>query len=129
MEREQFEKLLSEFYTAAHLHAAHMGFSEVTRKKDEQRLEAARAAVLAYVEGMRPRWISVRERLPDVEDYNDYSIEVTAFSNGVAYSPSIVYRASEDFNQFRTWYHNGNPLRGVTHWMPLPETPQDGETG
>ena len=57
-----------------------------------------------------PKWIPVKERLPErcnfclVADFGDVC-EAYYNSDGV-------------------WFSQGNQLKGVSHWMPLPQPPE-----
>ena len=73
----------------------------------------------------RPRWISVKERLPD--ESGNY---LTAFGDGTA-------MAVNEFMHPRGWLteegRKANPngkwyWGGVTHWMPLPAPPEEKRT-
>lgn len=76
--------------------------------------------VLAYIQQLEqrvPRWISVEERLP--EDDSHYL--VWAHDNG-AEEVALYYGDGE-------WLTDDleNITRVVTHWMPLPEPPEEGD--
>lgn len=67
-------------------------------------------------EAAQPKWISVKERLPDqLEDVLAFNrnVNITWFS--VAY----VDR--------KQWWSAGRMVHHVTHWMPLPEPPKEAE--
>ena len=67
------------------------------------------------------RWIPVSERLPEVEEYA-CSVSVLVFRNGYT-----VAEAWYDFEE-ENWHKSnaiGMLIDGVTHWMPLPEPPDD----
>ena len=61
-----------------------------------------------------PRWIPVSERLPEA---NVYALVCT---------PSGVYKSRHCGNG--AWQSAGGRWRSVTHWMPLPDAPKDGDT-
>lgn len=67
------------------------------------------------------KWISVTERLPDFEG-SLLCMRKTAF--GLS-GQEVLYYEDGEFS-----YDGIEPLAGgtVTHWMPLPEPPKDGET-
>lgn len=58
------------------------------------------------------RWIPVTERLPEKHD------RVLVYSNATRMGRSIDF-----INSNGNWYTTPK----VTHWMPLPEPPKDGE--
>jgi hypothetical protein len=72
--------------------------------------EGARAAV--------PRWISVKERKPDTD--GRYLCNVASFAfKGCYYRDILKFEHGE--------FLNGNVYEdGVTHWMELPECPEEG---
>lgn len=82
-----------------------------------ERLEAERDAALAKV----PRWISVKERLPDTTDV--YLIHmVHRYNKNDGYRRMDVRLFFED--EFKLW--QGLPdIYEVTHWMPLPQPPKE----
>lgn len=62
-----------------------------------------------------PQWISVKDRLPDDNDrviaFRPYEAEVSAYRYCVKWGWSL--KTSMSYN-------------GITHWMPLPEPPEEG---
>lgn len=71
-------------------------------------------------------WISMRERLPELYDWvlvsaKDYP-EVPAFI-------ATAYRnkTTKDENWYWWWFGYPSEIGKVTHWMPLPKPPEDGE--
>ena len=64
-----------------------------------------------------PRWISVKERLP--EDYEDV---VIIMRNGASSWYRVAYR------EYGGWSFGGGRRvpDEVTHWMPLPEMQKEG---
>lgn len=78
------------------------------------------------------QWISVNDRLPEAveEDVNGK----IAFSKSVlvylVYDNGFTYITNDRFRvDSKSWLHE-IPGEGckVTHWMPLPEPPKDGDT-
>lgn len=76
-----------------------------------------------------PQWISVEERLPDVDKTQsgyEKQYVIAATKNGVR--PLIFERACIGNKVARRWkwawdrIYDGSP---VTHWMPLPEPPEE----
>jgi len=63
------------------------------------------------------KWISVKERLPEMD-------KVVLVSNGILVYPSHRGISDEGY----CWYNWGgiSEKEDVTHWMPLPEPPQKG---
>ncbi|HAI2452207.1 TPA: DUF551 domain-containing protein [Escherichia coli] len=75
-------------------------------------------------------WISCSERMPEMGERQCYVL-ATDFKNN--YPPSIP---NTQVGVYGDWFNDGNPtwddgdgedlhLKEVTHWMPLPETPQE----
>lgn len=64
-------------------------------------------------------WISVKDKEPEIGRavllYSEFGIVECGERTLRKYKPYIT-----------TWTHD--ELIGVTHWMPLPEPPKDGET-
>ena len=79
-----------------------------------ERLESERDAAMAKV----PRWISVEERLPEHEH------EVLVYTDRYGGRTEFAYYV----RHLEAWYQNCCLLiPNVTHWMPLPEPPKEGE--
>lgn len=78
-----------------------------------------------------PRWIPVTERLPHKEWEE-------ATENGMDLYPCLVVERYKGFEPVATkgWYDGKGFINAVsidvsaviTHWMPLPELPKDGDT-
>ena len=80
-------------------------------------------------EMLAPRWISVEEQKPKLKHEND----------GSQYSEAVIvtdgkYRTSANWvhNIWAGWYGwftgGDEELKGVTHWMPLPQAPKSGSS-
>ena len=68
-----------------------------------------------------PRWISVKERLPDSQT----DVLVVAFWHE-CWQPMIGWH-SDSGEKWRVFTSHGErEPGGVTHWMPLPEPPKEG---
>lgn len=76
--------------------------------------------IIRRLEAKMPKWISVKDRLPeDVKDKEGY------FINYLVYSPE--YGSVDIANYIQEadmWVCLGVPVN-VTHWMPLPEPPEE----
>lgn len=78
-----------------------------------------------YHEGMErgieissPTWIPVTERLPEKD-----GTFITAYSKGgVSQNWYMTFHHGGG-----KWYQNSEDTGEVTHWMPLPEPPKDGD--
>ena len=96
--------------------------------------DAIRALPAADV---RPVWISVEDRLPDLHDESfetDEEIIHYEISDPVLvvynYDDQIVAMFEKDKDEdgnyiFEGWMANGDFLHSVTHWMPLPQLPKE----
>lgn len=81
----------------------------------------AKSHALEYIEQLEvqlPKWISVEERLPDID------AEVLIYTN------EGLYNAAQYSGEERFWTLERNPdcwvtALGVTHWMLLPEAPKE----
>ena len=66
-------------------------------------------------------WISVDDRLPEDGDYSVFA----AFVNGsVEPIHSSHVKIHMDMVHVQDWVRD-NYIVGVTHWMPLPQPPED----
>ena len=77
-----------------------------------------------YEEG-KPKWIPVGERLP--EKGIDVLCCLTIVDGSVhSYAEVLTYIGD---NKWEDTYSNWNygDLLGITHWMPLPEPPKEGD--
>ncbi|WP_436409757.1 DUF551 domain-containing protein, partial [Escherichia coli] len=63
-------------------------------------------------------WISCSERMP--EETGD----IIVVSDGIVMS-GISYSRRDGFYIAALEYDDDEPIGGVTHWMPLPEPPQE----
>ncbi len=88
---------------------------------DDDRIEAVKA-VLRRLAGNSPvtpdGWISCSERMP--EETGD----IIVVSDGIVMS-GISYSRRDGFYIAALEYDDDEPIGGVTHWMPLPEPPQE----
>ena len=70
----------------------------------------------------KSEWISVTERLPD--EANDYIV-------ALRYSSGAYFSTKRSYSKERGWYgvspDHYYRETAVTHWMPLPEPPKEGE--
>lgn len=66
------------------------------------------------------KWISVEERLPSEDEQRDEYEELVPFLV-VERDTKYPYRAFYDGNE---WGDGLMKIRGITHWMPLPEPPK-----
>ena len=94
-----------------------------------------------YADG-KPKWISVKERLPECSDHHA-SDEVLVCIDYRPNDPgitedryvSIDHVRYNCFNQGCFLCEEDSPVDGepspyfVTHWMPLPEKPEENERG
>ena len=68
----------------------------------------------------KQEWISVEERLPTEEEYRDeYGelIPILVCEKDTQYPYRAMYDGTE-------WGDGLMKIRGITHWMPLPEPPK-----
>lgn len=79
-------------------------------------LDLAITALRAQIE---PGWIKVSDRLPDYESDKDRQ------TSYLVYYPNDQEVCYYRKNRFVDSY--GETVDDVTHWMPLPEPPKDGE--
>lgn len=70
-----------------------------------------------HLESKIPRWIPVSEKLPEEWEYVLFAVP-----NQPPYYKVVGYRME---NVFRD--HTHHCVKEVTHWMPLPKGPEEGE--
>ena len=70
------------------------------------------------------RWIPVTERVPGIDDGDWVLGVVNGFACGIIYKNAIV--TVEYYENSGCWYlHDLDAKVTVTHWMPLPELPEE----
>lgn len=117
-EREEFEKWAKGFGHPYHDVVAKHGPCSSDPSDVDSFSEMAWAAFEhgfdCGVESAKPRWISVEERLPEEDGF--YLVASENYDEVLAanYSDSSIDWLRDD----------GLAVRGVTHWMPLPEVPE-----
>ncbi|EPS2500196.1 TPA: DUF551 domain-containing protein [Escherichia coli] len=88
---------------------------------DDDRIEAVKT-VLRRLAGNYPvtpdGWISCSERMPKETG------DIIVVSDGIVMS-GISYSRRDGFYIAALEYDDDEPIGGVTHWMPLPEPPQE----
>lgn len=73
---------------------------------------------------LMPRWIPVTERLPGIDDGDWVLGVVNGFAHGIVYKNAIV--TVEYYENSGCWsLHDSDAKVTVTHWMPLPELPEE----
>ena len=82
----------------------------------------ARYAEEIAVAQERSRWIPVTERLPEVW----CNVETAELVNYMIYSPYFGVDIGSYHAESKTWFCVALPCT-VTHWMPLPEPPEEVE--
>lgn len=92
--------------------------SEVMVLDDPEMAEAHRVAISA----LRQQWISVNDRLPEQTDPAQKVLFITK-TGGLFIG--CYYKATA-YDQFNGWYSMCVRIDNVTHWMPLPEPPEEG---
>jgi hypothetical protein len=65
-------------------------------------------------------WISVEERLPEIEDDVIVVTNQDTKAGLLYYQPMFIGSLLKDSR----WYANGQQIFGVTHWQPLPSLPK-----
>ena len=84
-----------------------------------ERLTAENAALREKV----PQWISVEDRLPEVWKNEENDVLV----NYMIYAPEFGVDIGNYHAEAKRWLCMAIPCT-VTHWMPLPEAPEEGDT-
>lgn len=70
-------------------------------------------------------WISVNDRLPEEDYFENNDLIVSANENGENIVYADIYYKYGRFNTKCHTYGWLYKLDNVTHWMPLPEPPKD----
>lgn len=73
------------------------------------------------------QWISVKDRLPKCIHGSSDSVLVHR-DNGECEVAYLVYDHDDGFYWYTQDERTSFEFDGVTHWMPLPEPPKDGDT-
>ena len=79
-------------------------------------------ALIERLEAAQPKWISVKERLPETNKYCLVAIKVYGY--GDMYSDVAMYDG-ELWVQDAGAYFDIIDKGEVTHWMPMPEPPEE----
>ena len=72
-------------------------------------------------------WISVEDRLPDNKEH-DWVLAQVVEDNGFMHIPRVMeYRQAKNdwFEETYGWLSEHDGVFTVTHWMPLPEPPEE----
>jgi len=89
---------------------------------------AALSSFLAGYQAAAPQWISMKDRLPEIPE-NDYSNRVLLLrADGFI----VIARIEKCVRFVRPLQQalivetdNGDPIEEFTHWMPLPNPPEE----
>jgi hypothetical protein len=74
------------------------------------------------------KWISVKDRLPDkVGKYIIYKNWTKPIINIFRFHAYDIYSKNTDHHRLRFVNGSGFDDEHVTHWMPLPDAPEDGK--
>lgn len=78
-------------------------------------------ALIEHLEAQQPKWISVKERLPEYKTaVLGYGLRHREYPDTDPFpAVHVVYSRGEDEGWFTFW---NNEYVAVTHWMPLPST-------
>ena len=84
-------------------------------------VKADALALIEHLEAQQPKWISVKERLPK---YVEVALVCAyRYSGGIAEPEGRIYIAMF-IPSNRSWMELPDGF-AVTHWMPLPEPPEE----
>ena len=73
------------------------------------------------------KWIPVAERLPDNKEH-DWVLAQVVEDNGFMHIPKVMeYRQQKNdwFEETYGWLSEHNGAFTVTHWMPMPDPPEE----
>lgn len=90
-------------------------------------LQSDALAHIKQLESQIPRWIPVEDRLPEAKlAVLGYGLRYAAHDKPDKFPMEhVVYTRGEDEGWFTYWDHH---YVKVTHWMPLPEPPEEAKT-
>jgi hypothetical protein len=74
---------------------------------------------------LSPQWISVEDRLPE----HDQEVMTYSATNNSMPSSMLMGITRYTKQENTSYFYGGNPGDGykVTHWMPLPQPPKEGD--
>lgn len=78
------------------------------------------AEVIVQLEAQQPCWISVNDRLPE----RGITRCIIAIKLGNGLKGTLCARYNADLKSWSGWY-NDKITSEVTHWMPLPQPPEE----
>lgn len=87
-------------------------------------VEGVLRKAIAYIEQLEtqvPKWISVKDRLPEKTHDEDGTL-----ANYIIYMPEYGADIGNYLKPANSWVCMGLPVK-VTHWRLLPEPPKEGE--
>lgn len=117
------EKRYKEIQEMTKAYASHM-----TSDKDMQVAFADALRRGAEWADAHPHWISVKDRKPKLKHLSDnlkYSDSVIVTNGEYRTAACWVYNT---WGGWYGWYDAGDEeLKGITHWMPLPQAPKEGD--
>ncbi len=72
-------------------------------------------------------WIKCSEQLPPIREILSEKCVLQGEEIPTLYRSGFVltFDGRRVSGQVIEWFHASKPLSGITHWMPLPEPPQD----
>ena len=85
-------------------------------------LNADALALIQQLEPAQPKWISVADELPKKWRENDAEQTLVNYQ---IYSPKYGVDIGNYLKPAGIWVIMGLPVDDVTHWMPLPEPPEE----
>ena len=74
---------------------------------------------VSQIEAAQPKWISVKE--PPKEDTDKEHMPI----DYLVYAPKYGVNVGNYVQSVNRWVYRGRPA-DVTHWMPMPEPPEEG---
>jgi len=103
-------------------------FEATCRNCDESAIADDALALIERLEAAQPRWISVKERLPELPDREYCYVIVNTFLKGNANSAPMEYERTivRGKREERWRWISGNLAYTPDFWMPLPEPPKEG---
>lgn len=101
-----------------------------TWEQIEEAIDAALTALRSMPETTKPGWISVKERFPD-EELKKFR-DLNGLKNGIGHINVLgsigkhTLKNTVEYDGKNFWYEGRWMNSELTHWMPLPEPPEEG---
>jgi hypothetical protein len=100
-------------------------FAALGRRKVAEDYNFVRTVLLTAPTIEVPRWIPVTERLPEKE--GRYLVIMKSGTQSVQWFYKLDHFAFDTYEDTTRYFGNVALHHRITHWMPLPDAPKDGD--